>query len=87
MRKLLVTGYICVVLLLVGCTTGVVDSTKLILPDLTGMTREQIIEKLADYDITYSFYFEKRAIESDDELNQFVRYGNGYQIEIGRAHV
>ena len=51
MRKLLVTGYICVVLLLVGCTTGVVDSTKLILPDLTGMTREQIIEKLADYDI------------------------------------
>lgn len=84
MRKLWVTGYICVVLLLVGCTTGVVDSTKLILPDLTGMTREQIIEKLADYDITYSFYFEKQAIESDNELNQFVRYGNGYQI--GDAH-
>lgn len=80
MRKLWIIGYICIVLLLVSCTTTIVDSTKLVLPDLTGMTREQIIEKMADYDITYSFYFEKQVIESDNELDQFVRYGNGYNI-------
>ena len=48
-----------------------------VLPNLEGMSREQIVEKMKNVDVKYEFYFTDDIINSPLDLDHFVRYGEG----------
>lgn len=75
MKKFFSFLFLIVLCLLTGCTE-VIGENQFALPDLTGKTKEQIIEIMSDYDVKYTFYFEE-GIYTNMEYDQFVRYGNG----------
>lgn len=52
---------------------------KVILPDLTGMSREQITEKLNELEINFVFQFSQIPCYDDSYYDKFVEYGSGYQ--------
>ena len=58
-----------------GCMEPV-DGT--ILPDLTGMSRSEIIKEMEKYDFKYSFKFADKIIEDLSMLDMFVSYPDGY---------
>lgn len=49
------------------------------LPNLAGMSREQISEVLDKLDITYAFRFSDTVIKTESELDMFVSYGGNYK--------
>lgn len=73
MKKLLLLILVCFLFVITGCdiTGGIV------LPDLSGMSREEIKEIMEENKIQYMFYFEQTVIESEKDLNKFVSYGEG----------
>ncbi|MDG0889436.1 lamin tail domain-containing protein [Paracholeplasma manati] len=62
-------------LLIVGCTPP--ESTKVTLPDLTGLNKEQVIEALEPLDITYTF---EDVIDNTKTRNRFIEYKGDYNI-------
>lgn len=62
-------------LILTGCTE-VIGENQFALPNLSGKSKEEIIEILENYDVEYTFYFEE-GIYTEKEYDKFVRYGNG----------
>lgn len=77
MKKLYVLFIFLFVIFLTSC---VEETNGIILPDLTGMTREEISIEMEKYDIKYSFKFAKEVIEDSSMLDMFVSYSNGYNI-------
>ncbi len=73
-------------LLIVGCTPK--ESTKVILPDLTGLNKEQVIEVLEPLEITYTF---EDVIDNTKTRNRFIEYKGdlniGDEVERGTAVV
>ena len=59
-------------------TSCYTDSTTIKLPDLTGMTREEITEVLESKNISFSFKFDYTSVK-ESELDQFIKY-NKYEI-------
>ena len=62
-------------LLIVGCTPP--KSTKVILPDLTGHNKEQVIEVLEPLEITYTF---EDVIDNTKTRNRFIEYKGDFNI-------
>lgn len=54
-------------------------STSIILPDLTGLSREEITEILEEKNISFSFKFDYNSVK-DSELDKFIKY---HKYEIG----
>lgn len=73
MKKLFLLIISLVLLLVVGC------EETIILPNLEGMSREEITTIMQEYQIDYEFKIAYTIINSEDELDQFVEYGNGYK--------
>ncbi len=61
---------------LFGCEQ--VTEEKVILPDLTGMTRTEISKNLDNLGIKYSFQFSNIPCYDDTYYDKFVEYGSGY---------
>ena len=59
---------------LTGCTTSTPSDTAT-LPNLNGLTREEIAKKLESRGIRYQFMFYDMAYYDDNEFDQFVKYG------------
>ena len=76
MKKILTWFLLIFTMLLVGCT----EEDKITLPDLTGKSRDEITETLEKSNISYTFKFAEKIINSDDELDKFVSYGHGLQV-------
>lgn len=63
-----------------GCvqTTTTTEDLNATLPDLTGMSTEEITTALTSLDLTVKFYIDVTQIyESDDQYDKFVQYGSG----------
>ena len=65
MKKILTWFLLIFTMLLVGCT----EEDKITLP-----------ETLEKSNISYTFKFAEKIINSDDELDKFVSYGHGLQV-------
>ncbi len=78
MKKII---YILIMLMIVIVTTSCEETTSQTktLPDLTGMSREQISEKLDSLGISYVFKFSDDIIENSLDLDVFVSYNGNYQ--------
>lgn len=77
MKKL----YILLITLLLVLFTGCYDETNtIVLPDLNGMSRNEIESIMKDYNVKYTFEFSDVIIGKDYPLDTFVSYGNGYKI-------
>lgn len=72
LRKILIL--ICL-LLLTGCVTTT-PSLYATLPNLNGMSRDEISNKLDRLNIRYQFMFEDLMYSSSDEFDEFIKYGN-----------
>ena len=70
MKKILTWFLLIFTMLLVGCT----EEDKITLPDLTGKSRDEITETLEKSNISYTFKFAEKIINSDDELDKFVSF-------------
>ena len=73
MKKYLSIIILFLTILLTSCTTE--QTNKIKLPNLEGLTREEISEKLKEYNLEYIFYFDNSKYY--DDKNLFIRYGNG----------
>lgn len=57
-----------------------VGENQYALPNLKNKSREEIVEIMNDYELTYIFYFDNTKIyQYEDQYNKFVRYGNNYR--------
>ena len=61
--------------LIIGCTPT--ESSTVILPDLTGLNKEQVIEVLEPLDINYTF---EDVIDNTKTRNRFIEYKGDYHI-------
>lgn len=52
------------------------ENTSNVLPNLEGMSRAQISEKLDKLNIQYDFFFSSDIIRSDEDLDKFCYYGS-----------
>lgn len=76
MKKLLILVFTLYLLLFTSCdTTG-----KVKLPDLNGMSREEMSAVLDEMGLNYRFQFSSKIIESDEDLNKFVSYVGNYWV-------
>ncbi|MDD3122762.1 MAG: thermonuclease family protein [Candidatus Izemoplasmatales bacterium] len=76
---LFVSLFFTVFFLLVGCvqTTTTTGDPNIALPDLTGMSREQITASLENLDLTVKYYFDlSSTFDSDSDYDKFVMYGS-----------
>lgn len=73
MKKILLLFLICFLFVITGCDTA----NGIVLPDLSGMSREEIKEIMKENNIKYAFYFEKTVIQNESDLDKFVSYGHG----------
>ncbi len=71
MKKLYLLISIVFTLTLCSCE---LTGSYYILPDLTGLNRQEITEVLATSNITYEFKFEKMISKTEDEYDKFVKY-------------
>ncbi len=55
------------------------DSENIKLPSLEGKSRAEITKIMKKYDIDYGFSFAPKIITSNDMLDKFVAYTNGYE--------
>lgn len=62
-------------LIIIGCTPT--ESTKVILPDLTGLNKEQVIDLLEPLDIEYTF---EDVIDNTKTRNRFIEYKGDFEI-------
>ena len=63
------------------CTNNTDNNSKMVeLPDLTGLSREQISLKLDELKISYAFKFEKIVCNTQNDYDKFVRYESGLDI-------
>lgn len=62
-----------ILLLLTGCD---LDTTKVRLPNLKGLNRAEMTEKLDRLSINYFFKIKPLAYSDDSQLDQFVEYGS-----------
>lgn len=71
-----------VLTLLLSFTTSCyeIPENSIKLPNLRNMSRSEMTEVLDQLDITYAFRFSNKIINSEDELDKFVSYGNNYKI-------
>lgn len=77
MKKLVLLVTLLLSFLFTSCT---VTTGTIKLPDLTGMSREEIKKEMEERNIEYVFRFEKTIIYNVSELDKFVSYGNGLKI-------
>lgn len=73
MKKILLFVLLFFLLVITGCDT----TDGIALPDLSGMSREEIKEVMEENNLKYVFYFEQTIIKNENELDKFVNYGNG----------
>jgi len=61
-----------------GCqVTTTTQDPNVALPDLTGMSREEITQTMTDLELTVKYYFDTSVTyESEDEYDKFVMYGS-----------
>lgn len=60
--------------------TQIIGENQYALPNLNGMSRNEIEEVLKEYDLEYIFYFDhSRLYQNENEYDKFIRYGNGYK--------
>ena len=80
MKKLLIFIILLFAFFFTACdeASGEVNA-YLTLPDLTGMSREEISKELDRVGIKYSFHFADVIIRSDDELDKFVSFNGDYK--------
>ena len=76
MRKTLSITVIMLVFILVSCSKST-DVNEIILSDLSGLTREEIISELID--VEYNFYFVDVETDNAENIGLFVGYSGGYQ--------
>lgn len=63
------------------CANNTDNNSKMVeLPDLTGLSREQISLKLDELKISYAFKFEKIVCNTQNDYDKFVRYESGLDI-------
>lgn len=78
MKKIIYGLLIIIMIFTISSCEGGLNQTK-VLPDLTGMNREQIKAKLDSLGIDYVFKFADTIIESSLDLDLFVKYNGDYQ--------
>ena len=90
MRKLLSIIFVLLIFLFVPGCEYIDNPTELdyvVLPNLSGLTREQIDAKLKDKDINYTYYIENHQYFSENEYDKFICYGgnlrSGNKVEKG----
>ena len=69
-------------LFMMGCG-GSKEETQdnlLVLPDLTDMSREEIVEVMENLDIEYYFGFSAVPCYKESDYDKFVEYGSGLEI-------
>ena len=75
-----------------GCVQGQPDANPdnenmVALPNLEGMSREQIANKLDKLGLKYTFITESKKYHSDNELDKFIKYGKNFEkydrVEVG----
>lgn len=76
MRLLRNISRLLVLFVLLFVTSCDFASTDARLPNLEGMSREQITNKLDRLNIKYFFRFESREYHNSSEFDKFIRYGN-----------
>ncbi len=84
MKKLFkILTLLLILLLITGCDSisgSDIQQTRRRLPDLTGMSREEISKELTDLGFKFSFGFENKMYKTEDEYDKFVKYGNDLEM-------
>lgn len=75
MKKFLIIITTILLFILTSC-----EANQHKLPDLTGMSREEMKEEMEKQNIEYIFRFQSTVINDVSELDKFISYGNGFSV-------